>query len=142
VAVLRNAGHVVRASDLVDYGCPDSESGIDFLMEWRAPDGVEAILTNPPYKLGAQFVEHALALCPQVYLLLPLTFLEGQRRSTILESGTLARIHVFRNRLPRMHRHGWDGPRATSTQAFAWFVWNRNHRGPAEVRRISWEAAP
>jgi hypothetical protein len=75
-------------------------------------------------------------------LLLPLTFLEGQRRSTILESGTLARIHVFRNRLPRMHRHGWDGPRATSTQAFAWFVWNRNHRGPAEVRRISWEAAP
>jgi hypothetical protein len=139
VRVLRAAGHKVHATDLVDYGCPDSEAGVDFLMESRAPDGVEAIITNPHYKLAAQFVEHAIELCPKVYLLLPLAFLEGRRRSTVLESGALARIHVFRNRLPRMHRHGWNGPRATSTVAFAWFVWDRSHRGPTEVRRLSWE---
>jgi hypothetical protein len=142
VRALRAAGHEVYATDLCDYGCPDSESGIDFLMEYRAPSGVEAIMTNPPYKLGAQFVEHALDLCPRVYMLLPLTFLEGQRRSAVLESGSLARVHVFRKRLPRMHRHGWAGPRATSTVAFAWFCWDSRHRGPTELHRISWGGAP
>jgi hypothetical protein len=142
VRALRAAGHEVYATDLCDYGCPDSESGIDFLMEYRAPSGVEAIMTNPPYKLGAQFVEHALDLCPRVYMLLPLTFLEGQRRSAALESGSLARVHVFRKRLPRMHRHGWAGPRATSTVAFAWFCWDSRHRGPTELHRISWGGAP
>jgi hypothetical protein len=138
--VLRACGHEVYASDLIDYDSPDQNAtGVDFLLEHRTPDGVEAILTNPPYKLAAQFVEHALVLCPRVYMLLPLTFLEGQRRSSILESGTLARIHVFRNRLPRMHRAGWGGPRATSTVAFAWFVWNRAYRGQAVIDRISWE---
>jgi hypothetical protein len=142
VRALRAAGHEVYATDLCDYGCPDSESGIDFLMEYRAPSGVEAIMTNPPYKLDAQFVEHALDLCPRVYMLLPLTFLEGQRRSAVLESGSLARVHVFRKRLPRMHRHGWAGPRATSTVAFAWFCWDGRHRGPTELHRIPWGGAP
>jgi hypothetical protein len=139
VRVLRAAGHVVTATDLVDYGCPDSEAGVDFLLEHHAPPGIEAIVTNPPFKLAAQFVEHALDLCPLVIMLLPLTFIAGQRRTDILESGSLARVHVFKNRLPRMHRAGWDGPRATATQEFAWFCWDRSHRGPTEVHRLSWE---
>lgn len=67
VRVLRQAGHEVIATDLVDYGCPDSETRVDFLMERSAPAGVEAILTNPPYKYcagKAPFVRHALALVP------------------------------------------------------------------------------
>lgn len=39
VRVLREEGHRVYATDLVDYECPDSESRIDFLME-QAP-GIE-----------------------------------------------------------------------------------------------------
>lgn len=31
--ILRAAGHIVHATDLVDYGCPDSEAAVDFLME-------------------------------------------------------------------------------------------------------------
>jgi hypothetical protein len=142
VRVLRSAGHLVHATDLCDYGCPDSEAGVDFLMEHRTPDGVEAVVTNPPFKLANQFVQHALAVCAQVYMLLPLTFIAGQRRTAILESGSFVRIHVFKNRLPRMHRAGWQGARATSTQEFAWFVWNTNHRGPTAVDRICWESQP
>src|SRR5262245_47430653 len=52
--------------------------------------------------------------------------------------GRLARVHVFRSRLPMMHRAGWSGPRASSAIAFAWFVWDRDHAGPAELHRISW----
>jgi hypothetical protein len=42
----------------------------------------------------------------------------------------LARVHVFTRRLPRMHRHGWTGPRSTSAQCFCWYVWERGHEGP------------
>jgi Protein of unknown function (DUF3102) len=73
---------------------------------------------------------------------LRLAFLESTRRSAILESGTLARVHVFKRRLPMMQRDGWAGPRASSAVAFAWFVWDSEHRGPAIIDHIIWEAAP
>jgi hypothetical protein len=137
VRELRATGRTVIASDLVDYGCPDSSCRIDFLMERTAPAGTQAIITNFPFKLAAEMVEHALELCPLVLVLLRLTFLESERRSTILDGGQLARVHVFRSRLPMMHRRGWDGPQATSQVPYAWFVWDREHRGPAIIDRIS-----
>jgi hypothetical protein len=138
VNVLRDAGHDVVATDLVARGCPDSESRIDFLMERVAPAGVEAVVSNPPFKLAAEFVQHGLELVPHVVMLLRLGFLESERRSPILDDGRLARIYVFRNRLPMMHREGWNGPRASSSIPFAWFCWTRGHQGPAQLRRISW----
>lgn len=140
VKVLRAFGHEVIAGDLVDYGCPMSFKGIDFLMETRAPHGVECVLTNPPFKLAGQFVAKALELCPTVIMLMRLAFLESERRTSILDGGQLARVHVFKNRLPMLHRHGWQGPKASSSIAFAWFVWDRNHVGPAILNRISWAA--
>jgi hypothetical protein len=140
VQVLRSVGHRVYATDLVNHGCPDSESGIDFLMEHGAPTYIGAIVTNPPFKLAGEFVAHALQLgVPKVAMLLRLAFLESERRRAILDGGLLARVHVFRNRLPMMHRDGWDGPRASSSLSFAWFVWGSTHRGPTELNRISWE---
>jgi len=141
VAVLRGAGKNVYATDLVDYGCPESEHGVDFLMESHPSFHIGAIVTNPPFKLATEFVSHALLLgIPKVVMLLRLQFLESERRRAILDCGLLARVHVFRNRLPMMHRDGWDGPKASSATAFAWFVWEQGHKGPAELRRISWEA--
>ena len=48
-------------------------------------------------------------------------------------------IHVFRKRLPMMHRDNWQGRKANSGMAFAWFVWSRGHQGPTTIDRISWE---
>lgn len=136
---LRAAGYTVVATDLVDYAVPDQDqAGIDFLFERTAPPEVEAIVTNPPFKLANQFAAHALELVPRVCLLLRLAFLESEARSPILDSGRLARVLPFRRRLPMMHRDGWTGPRSTNPTAYAWFVWDVDHRGPTEVRRISW----
>lgn len=140
VRVLRQAGRVVYATDLVRYDSPDQdESGWDFLMERQTPIGVQAIVTNPPFKNAGEFVAHALDLCPRVIMLLRLAFLESDRRTPILDNGSLARVHVFRKRLPMMHRDGWEGRKANSGMAFAWFVWERGHTGPCELRRVSWE---
>jgi hypothetical protein len=139
VRVLRDTGHEVFASDLVDYGCPSSSSGIDFLMEVRAPNNIGAIVTNPPFKLAGEFAVKGLELCPLVIMLLRLSFLESARRGPILDGGDLARVYPFSNRLPMMHRHGWSGPIATSQTAHAWFVFDRNHEGPTTLHRISWK---
>lgn len=141
VRVLRAAGHEVWSTDLVDYDSPDQDqAGIDFLLEHgAAPYYVGSIVTNPPFKLADQFVRHALMLCPRVFMLLRLAFLESERRTGILDSGWLRRVYVFRKRLPMMHRAGWSGPRASSAMAFAWFCFDRTNPGPTELQRIGWE---
>ena len=121
---------------------PIPKPEFDFLFERRAPDGIGLIVTNPPFKLAPAFVAHALALVPHVVMLLRLGFLESESRRGTLDTGRLARVLIFRNRLPMMHRHGWSGPRASSATAYAWFVFDRNHHGPTELQRISWKAAP
>jgi hypothetical protein len=139
VDVLRAHGHEVLASDLIDYGNPTHFYGRDFLMEHKLPRGCEAVITNPPFRLAEQFVAHALELAPLVIMLLRLAFLESERRCNILEGRGLARVHVFRKRLPMMHRDQWAGRKANSGMAFAWMIWDRNSTGPAVIDRISWE---
>jgi hypothetical protein len=139
VNVLRSVGHRVYATDLVDRGCPDSESRVDFLFE--SPPGVHigAIVTNPPFVLANHFVAHAITLAiPKIAMLLRLAFLEGIGRSAILDNGLLARVHVFRNRLPMMHREGFEDKKFSNSIAFAWFVWEIGWNKPAELNRISW----
>ena len=61
VRVLRDNGFEVVATDLVDYASPDQDqSGVDFLLEQRRLANV--IVTNPPFKLAADFVRHAWEL--------------------------------------------------------------------------------
>lgn len=140
VNVLRDAGHRVYATDLVDRGCPDSESRIDFLLESQPGVHIGAVVTNPPYTLANAFAAHALNLAiPKVAMLLRLAFLESSSRSSILDGGLLARVYPFRNRLPRMHRAGWEGRKASSAVAFAWFVWELGWHKPTELHRISWK---
>jgi hypothetical protein len=151
VNVLRAAGHKVIATDLVNYGVPITPPAyyrVDFLLEPKLPAGVEIPLTNPPYKLAAPFVAHALDLGSRaVIMLLRLAFLEGgtgeqekhRLRRYVLDEIPPARIYVFRKRLPMMHRDGWQGRKATSQTAYAWFVWDRSYTGLTTTERISWE---
>jgi hypothetical protein len=136
VHVLRDADHVVIASDIMHYTFSlDFED--DFLRVAKAPAGVEAIVINPPFKITTEFTRHALDLVLRVYLLLRLAFLESTSRTDILEQRGLASVHVFRNRLPMLHRDGWTGNKASSAIPFAWFCWDRHHVGDATIKRIS-----
>jgi hypothetical protein len=141
VNVLRDHGHAVVASDLIKYDF-DLHFVRDFLTTTKAPVDVECIITNPPFQIINEFVAHALDLVPRVIMLARLAFLESERRTEILEHRGLARVHIFRNRLPMMHRDGWAGPRASNAVAFGWFVWERDHTGPTTIDRISWSGTP
>jgi hypothetical protein len=138
VKELRAAGHQLIASDIVSYDFP-----LDFVQNFFSctamPAGCQGIVSNGPYRWIEQFVAHALELSPIVVVLLRLTFLESERRCAILENRGLARIHVFRKRLPMMHRNGWEGRKANSGMAFCWMRWDRDYTGPTVIDRISWE---
>lgn len=146
---LRDYGHHVVATDLIDYESADQDGARrDFLLETKAPPGVDAIVTNPPYKTASEFALHAIQLVPRVYFLLRLSFLEAgngtgyaaRARREALDGGKLHRVLVFRRRLPAMHRHGWTGKRASPGVAYAWFEWrsDRDPSEPATLSRITW----
>jgi len=136
--VLRAAGREVFASDIEQYS---NHSVRDFLKPNDDLESFDGIVTNPPFKHAGDFVRLACERAPYVAMLLRLAFLESEKRRPILDNGKLARVHVFRNRLPMMHRDGWEGPKVTNPTAFAWFVWERNHEGPTTLNRISWVSA-
>jgi hypothetical protein len=141
VKVLRDHGHTVITNDIKDYGFPLDSVG-DFLKCKSAPPGVTCALTNPPFGIFNMFVAHALDLCPRVVMLSTVMALGSVARTEILEHRGLARVHVFRERLPMMHRDRWEGNKSTSQVYYAWFCWERGHTGPTMIDRISWERIP
>jgi hypothetical protein len=132
--ILRTHDYTVVASDLVNYGELDFVG--DFFAIKQAPAGCTRVLTNPPFNCVDDFARHALDLVPHVFLLLRWAFYEAVCRTDILEHRGLRAIHLFRSRLPRMHREGWTGRRSNSRVAYAWYAWERDFRGPTTVNRI------
>jgi len=124
VLPLRERGFAVIASDITARDFP-LHFVSDFFLLTQAPAGTTTIITNPTYRSAQRFAEHAVDLAPDVFLLLRLCFLESVRRTDLLEHRGLYTLYVFRRRLPRMHRAGWNGRRTSSSICFAWFHWRR-----------------
>ena len=118
VNVLRAAGHEVIASDLVDYGDPTHFSRRDFLLERKAPDGCEAIVSESPIPVG-QRVRGARAGSVSARRHAAAARLPGERAPSRRSSKTVASrgFTCSRNRLPMMHRDGWQGPKAGNGMA-------------------------
>jgi hypothetical protein len=128
VRVLQEAGHEVTYSDLHDRGYG---GGTDFLTAERQ---VVNIITNPPYKMAAEFIDHALdCTTGKVAMLLRLAFLEGAMRRVKFEgSWPLARVHVFSKRLT-MHRNGIVASKSGGCIAFCWMVFEHGHKGSPTI---------
>jgi hypothetical protein len=134
VRPLQAAGFTVVASDIADYGLVDCQTGVDYLTAKPIP-GVEGIVTNPPYKLAMRFAEKALRETHYLALLLRTNFLESTARLQFFRKHQPARIWISSRRLPMMHRHGWQGPRAPSNTCFAWFIWDAR---TVQKRVVDW----
>jgi hypothetical protein len=138
VRPLQAAGYTVLASDIADYGLPGCEAGVDYLTAPPRPEA-QGIVTNPPYRLAARFAEKALREVPYVALLLRTNFLEGTTRLPFFRRHEPARVWISSRRLPMMHRHGWQGPRAASNTCFAWFVWDARSERKRVVDWFDWK---
>ena len=98
------------------------------------------IVTNPPFVLAQDFVEHAMSLLRpggRLCLLLRLQFLEGSKRYKMYHRYPPARVFVFSGRLPFMHAFNYKGKKSGKGMlAFAWFVWEKGFRGKTVIEWI------
>ena len=95
---LEELGYNVKSTDLINRGY--GEVGIDFLKCNEKWDG--DILTNPPYSLAYEFIEHALELINdhhKVFMFLKLTFLEGKKRRELFNKHCLKTLYVSSSRI-------------------------------------------
>jgi hypothetical protein len=78
--------------------------------------------------LAVRFIAHALELVPVVAMLLRVDFDSGRTHQ-----------HLFRNcpafalKLVLLHRVDWFPGEYSSSTNHAWFIWNREHRGPLTI---------
>ena len=140
VAPLRDFGHGVFYTDIIDYGYPDTILH-DFFG--KSPFGNSKstmdILTNPPYSMAKEFIEHALDIVGdgrKVVMLLKLTFLESKKRRELFEKYPPKYIYVSSSRLQCAKNGDFETYKnGTGTAiAYAWFVWEKGYKGEPVVR--------
>ena len=129
--VLEAHGYEVLSTDLIDRGYGIGEMDFLALDGWG---GDFDIITNPPYKYAKEFVEKALELVPvgnKVAMFLKLTFCEGQSRRDLFRENPPLRVYVASARLQCGKNGVFEG---SSMAAYAWFIWQKGHQGPCELR--------
>lgn len=115
----------------------DISTGADFLAWDRAAVEVNAIVTNPPYELAAEFCEHALRLMEPVQgvvaMLLRTDFDHAKSRTHLFRD-----CPAFAKKVVLMKRICWfveaDGkPKASPSFNHAWYIWDWKHEGPPTI---------
>lgn len=118
--VLKSSGYTVFSTDKYDHGY--GYKGLDFLTV-KSPLS-PFLVTNPPFNIINQFIQHANDIGVSYMALLgKLALLEGYERSFILSKTGLKRVYVFRRRIT-MGRNG-EKYQNSGMIAFAWFVWDK-----------------
>lgn len=137
-SVLVDHEHKVQSMDIVDRGYIGTEVR-DFLAITQddlnfSPD----IITNPPYALAKEFVEHALDISMdsvKVAMFLKIQFLESKKRYELFKKYPPKKIYVFVNRV-NCGKNGIFG-KESSAVCYAWFVWEKGYKGLPQVDWIS-----
>jgi hypothetical protein len=127
--VLKVAGHNVHSTDI--------DRGQDFFSIWPVLMGHNAIITNPPYDLAAEFCGRALRLMEPVNglvaMLLRTDFDNAKSRTHLVRD-----CPAFAKKLVLMKRICWfveaDGkPKASPSFNHAWYIWDWKHSGPPTI---------
>lgn len=134
--VLKKHGHNVFSSDIVNRGYEET-SILDFL-KWSDNNPLD-IVTNPPYKLAKEFVEHALNISEdgvKVAMFLKLTFLESQSRRNLFEKYPPKTLYVSSSRLQCAKNGDFEKYKGTNAVAYGWYVWEKGFKGNPEIKWI------
>ena len=132
---LKQNGYEVKATDIINRGY--GSGGVDFLYEYDKWDG--DILTNPPYGIAQEIVEHSLSLIPdgnKVVMFFKITFLEGKTRRKMFEENPPRNIYVFSERQICAMNGDFERYGNGSAVCYAWFEWVKGYKGKPELTWI------
>lgn len=142
-----NRGHMVRplserfasveASDIFDYGVGFPVQ--DYLFG-PLPSPVDWTITNPPFRLGLQFLERALASSTKgVAIFVRSAFLEGAARYYTLYKPRRPRLVLQFVERVVIHK-GKLSPKGRSATAYSWMIWDAIEHRQNTRAEIDWIA--
>jgi hypothetical protein len=123
-------GHQASGSDLVHRG--QGVGGIDFLTDNTQR---QTLIFNPPFKIAAAFVLHALDVAPEVAVLVKVQFLNSQSRYDQLYSRRPPSFVLVLSRRPSMPPGDVNQKPRNGTDEFTWLVWGTTALG---VTTLDW----
>lgn len=132
--VLKAHGYRVKSGDIIQRDYKGQDYTADFLQTPTAWIG--DIITNPPYKYAAEFVEHALDVIDdghKVAMFLKLTFLEGEKRRPLFRVYPPRRIYVFTKRVNCALNGDAEFFNMSSAVCYAWYIWEKGYKGKPEI---------
>lgn len=132
---MEKMGYAVRSTDLIDRGY--GNGGVDFLAQTEQFDG--DIITNPPYKFAAEFVERSLELIPtgnRVAMFLKVQFLEGKKRKELFAKYPPKIVYVSSSRILCAKNGDFENIRKSggSAVAYCWFIWEKGFKGDPIIK--------
>lgn len=128
-------GRQAIGTDLVDRGF--GVSPINYL-DFGPDPAVVNIVTNPPYNLAEAFALKAIGEAQhKVAMLLRLAWLESRSRHLIIfKPHPPARVLVFTNRISCTPGNSTAEAKGGAVP-YAWFIWNKDARGPTQLDWIT-----
>lgn len=124
--VLKEYFKSVDSSDIHDYGYG---SVSDFIETKHEPESYDWVITNPPFKLAENFIEHGLKIARHgVAMLTRTVFIESKGRFERLFSQNppssfaqyVERVPMVKGRLDR---------KASTATGYGWLIWNKDKLG-------------
>jgi hypothetical protein len=134
---LKQRGHTVKCSDLLDRGYQGTEI-IDFLNTQERFNG--DIITNPPYKYAEAFVEKALSLIEpgnKVAMFMGIQFIEGKKRREFLKRNKIKYVYVSSSRLNCAKNGDFVKYKGNSARCYAWYIWEKGFEGDTILRTFN-----
>ena len=130
--VLKEYFGQVRASDVHDYGYGVVRDFLAYPCEANAWDWV---ITNPPFRLGEQFVLRSLNVARKgVAILARTVFIESVGRyEAIFRNSPPTKFAQFAERVPMVK--GRLDKKATTATGYAWLVWEKEN---TSTQRLTW----
>lgn len=133
--VFKEKGFNVRTTDIVKR--TNTTDVLNFLSTTEKWNG--DIITNPPYFMAKEFVEHALSLINKggkVAMFLKLQFLEGKKRKELFANNPPKVVYISSSRLLCAKNGKFEQMRkgGGSAVAYAWFVWEKGFKGDTIIK--------
>lgn len=141
----------LHATDVHDYGWAGQDWVADFLIDWgQDVPVVDWVITNPPFRLAADFVAQGLKVARRgVAVFLRTAFLEGVERYETLFAPTperwvmpfVERVVLWRGVLldpdvKILNPSTGKIEKPTTATSYTWMVWVKGYAGLPELDRI------
>lgn len=126
-------GFNVTSSDLIDRGY-GSVADFFTILDFKGD-----IITNPPYSMAQDFIEHSLNIIPKwnkVAMFLKVQFMEGKARKKMFEENPPHTIWISSSRINCAKNGNFDGLRESggSAVAYGWYIWVKGWKGTTQLK--------